>query len=289
MTLIADQRDPSSQVRRLVAATAWLDPVRAALDGLDSPTDVFFRVDGADRGHDRFDHLLGVFSARGLACDVAVDPAGLSGSLIGSLTGWGLVDGIRLHQRGRPRLYPGSQGGERSGGSTGSGLRAVQHVARDRSTLRREFAGLLDDVFTAPDNRCTPDLGALLISLGLTTLSRDSSAAPLGIAGLVEVPVTVAWSVPSRRPARARAELGRHLAGAIERPGPLGIQLRPALTDHDALVMIDQLLRLLRSHAYAVPTTLAQLAGPSTAATTRSVAAVAGGAGGLTLCPPVSA
>lgn len=215
----------------------WLDPVRLQLDALRHPTGVYFRDDHAGRRDDRLDVLLGLFSDRGLACDVAVDPDGLSPSTTDLLTGWGLVDGMRFHQHGG------------------------RDVVAGRETLRSTLGDLLDDVYTPDARGCTPRLASSLVGMGIRTLVTRAGAPSPRVPGLVELTVAVDW--PGRAAVgRTREVLGRELAAAVARPGPVGIGLHHLTAEEEQLDAVAALLGLLAGHEAATPTTITRLVGP---------------------------
>ena len=67
----------------------------------------------------------------------------------------------------------------------------------------------MEPIFTPPWNRCTIDTGTALAELGFRVLSRESRAEPLGVPGLLELPIHIDWV------RLAPVELGDRIAGAI--------------------------------------------------------------------------
>jgi hypothetical protein len=96
-----------------------------------------------------------------------------------------------------------------------------------------------------------------LTDLGFAVLSRDHTAEPLTIDGLVEVPVTLDWFAKTPNGAASLDEIGARLATQIaEHSAPIGVMLHHAVTDRDQLAMIDELLSLVGSHPAALSTSI---------------------------------
>lgn len=241
--------------------TGWLDPVRAALDGAPRPCPVFFRDDDAGWDDRALFALLDRFVARGLPVDVAVIPAEVTPGLVRGLKGRIRSSRVRVHQHGFAHLDHQSTGRRCEFGSSRGRAAQAADVAGGRDVLLDAFGTVLDPVFTPPWNRCTAVTGEVLTDHGIRVLSRDSSARPLGVRGLDEVPVTVDWFGRSRGVPWTRDELGARIAACVRGGGPVGVMLHHAVTDDGERARVDGLLELLATHPAAAPTTLVDLAG----------------------------
>ncbi len=110
-------------------------------------------------------------------------------------------------------------------------------------------------MFTPPWNRCTAVTGACLAALGFRVLSRESRAAPLGVAGLREVPVHVDWV---RLGSAVAAE---RLAAAIRTGRPAGVMFHHAEMDAASRAAAGELLAIAAGHERARPRSLLEVAG----------------------------
>jgi hypothetical protein len=95
-----------------------------------------------------------------------------------------------------------------------------------------------------------------LCNLGFRVLSRDRTAVPFGIDGLVEKPITVDWFGKSRGEPLTLAQIGEQIAGQISAGQTVGIMLHHAVTDAEQLRLIDRLLEVLGRHPSATSTSI---------------------------------
>jgi peptidoglycan/xylan/chitin deacetylase (PgdA/CDA1 family) len=201
---------------------SWLQPVEEALDAAREPVRVFFRDDDAGWDDTRLLALLDVFAAHDLPVDLAVIPAELHPALARELLA---RPGVGLHQHGLAHANHEREGRKCEFGPS----RGLEAQRRDIEAGRARLADLLGDrvdpIFTPPWNRCTPDTGTALAELGFRVLSRESRAEPLGVPGLVELPIHIDWV---RLPP---PELGSKIAGAIQSGGPLGLMFHHAVME----------------------------------------------------------
>ena len=235
----------------------WLDPVREALDAAAAPVDVFFRDDDAGWGDGRLLDLLDAFAVRGLVVDLAVIPAALEPALAAELRDGAELGEVRLHQHGYAHVNHEPAGRKCEFGPSRARAAQAFDLAAGRERLCELLDGALDPIFTPPWNRCTSDTGACLAELGFAALSRESRAAPVGIAGLRELPVHVDWV---RLPPTAEG-LGARLADAFRCGAPAGVMFHHAVMDRADLRRAGELLTLVAGHPRARPATMASLLG----------------------------
>jgi hypothetical protein len=232
--------------------TDWLAPVRSSLDARTSPATVFFRDDDVGWDDERLALLLDCFEVAGLPLDLAVIPAALSDSLAAALLAR-RASGPRLglHQHGWTHANHEVVGRKCEFGTARPLAMLYEDLRDGRQVLQGAFGQALDPIFTPPWNRCVPDLGQLLLDLGLTVLSRDATATPLGLTGLHECPVAVDWSARRGGLRRSPGEIAADLAKALASDRPSGVLFHHAVMDAPAREMTGQLLRLLAGHASA--------------------------------------
>src|SRR3954453_15945125 len=154
--------------------TAWLDPLRAALDAAPEPVTVFFRDDDAGWHDDRLDTLLDVFARRGVPIDLAAIPVAMTPALAASLlTRAERTQPLGLHQHGYAHVSHETEGRRCEFGPARPAAAQVADIADGRRRLVDLVVPALEPVFTPPWNRCTADTGAALVELGIDVLSRD--------------------------------------------------------------------------------------------------------------------
>jgi hypothetical protein len=241
--------------------SAWLDPLRAALDRRDEPARFFFRDDDAGWADDALEHLLAVFEAERTPLDVAAIPAALSDRTVRLLTGRqesGRND-LVVHQHGWAHADHQTEGRKCELGTARSPEQQAHDVARGRARLT-ELLGAVPPVFTPPWNRCAPWTGEVLRNLGFAVLSRDVTAGTLDVPGLVELPVTVDWSAKRHKVPVGRDGRGVLLAEAVLGPRPVGVMLHHEVLLDDDLADVAELLALVSAHPAAVVGHLDELA-----------------------------
>jgi peptidoglycan/xylan/chitin deacetylase (PgdA/CDA1 family) len=236
--------------------SAWLDPLRAALDATPGTVTFFFRDDDAGWRDDRLRRLLEVFDRREMPIDLAVIPCALGRTLAREL------GGRRLHQHGYAHVNH-----EPSGRSCEFGPARAEPAQRaDIESGRRRLEALLettvDPIFTPPWNRCTPETGRALLACGLRILSRESRAPALGVRRLAELPVHIDWFARRKGTRLTRAELGHAIAREALGGGPVGIMLHHAVMDGDERGAVAELLEVVAGRARVSP--MLELAWPLT-------------------------
>jgi peptidoglycan/xylan/chitin deacetylase (PgdA/CDA1 family) len=214
--------------------SAWLDPVRGALDETAAPVDVFFRDDDAGWRDDRLGALLDVFERRGVPVDVAAIPAAVGPRLAREL----LARGVAVHQHGWAHVDHEPTGRKCEFGPSRPRAEQLADIAAGAARLRDVAEPLLVPIFTPPWNRCTSATAECLAQLGLACLSREWRATPLE--GVPELPVDVDWL--------GRALVGERLADALREGGRAGVMLHHAAMDDVDLRRLDELVALLATH-----------------------------------------
>jgi hypothetical protein len=232
----------------------WLDPVTAALDAAPDPVDVFFRDDDAGWRDDRLLELLDLFDEHALPLDVAVIPAALDGTLAGLLRDRAGAR-LGLHQHGFAHRNHEPDGRRYEFGPSRPRAAQRRDIEAGAERLKALLGDALESIFTPPWNRCTTVTGQCLLELGFHVLSRESRAAPLGLAGLCELPVHVDWC------RLAPPEIAERLVRALREPGPVGVMFHHAVMDRADLARAGELLALLAQHPGCRPRTMREHCG----------------------------
>jgi len=235
--------------------------VRAGLDRAGAPVTVFFRNDDAGWADDRLEALLDLFARHGAPIDLAAIPEALEAPLASRLRARRAATGgsVGLHQHGLGHRNHEAEGRKcEFGPSRSVGVQRLD-IVRGRRLLSELLGPDLDPIFTPPWNRCTPDTGVCLAELGLV-LSRDATAAPLGIAGLREVSVSVDWFARRKGERIAREELGARIAARVGEPGPVGIMFHHAVMEQEDMSGAEELVALLADHPAVSLRTMGSLA-----------------------------
>ncbi len=230
---------------------SWLQPVQDALDSAPSAVPVFFRDDDAGWGHARLLVLLDAFAERGLPVDVAVIPAELDAGLARELR----ERTVGLHQHGLAHVNHEREGRRCEFGPARGAAVQRRDIAAGRERLADRLGDRVDPIFTPPWNRCTADTGRVLADLGFSVLSREARAEPLGVPGLLELPVSVDYVRLSPE------ELGTRIAAAIGDGAPVGLMFHHAVMDGADLRRAADLLSLLAGHGRAATGRMLDLLG----------------------------
>ena len=119
--------------------------------------------------------------------------------------------------------------------------------------MNEAFGDGWSPVFTPPWNRCTAGTGRCLAQLGFVALSRESRAAPLGVPGLLELPVCVDWV--RLEPREAAERIGQAIGGGK----PVGVMFHHAVMDDLPLARAGALVDLLAGHESARPAPMMRL------------------------------
>ncbi len=192
-----------------MSTTAWLDPVRAALDALGARGEtrpVFFRDDDGGWDDDALTRLLDRFETAGVPIDVAVIPDAIRASTAQALArraGRGL---LHLHQHGLAHTNHEPEGRSWEFGPSRSTAEQYADIERGRRRLDELLGPASEPIFTPPWNRCGPDSGDHLAAAGIAVLSRDATAPALGHAQVREVRIDVDWFGKARGERWTRGE-----------------------------------------------------------------------------------
>jgi hypothetical protein len=234
---------PARGSRPAVTAPArWLAPISRALDAAAAPVPFFFRDDDAGWGDARLLALLDLFAARSTWVDLAVIPRELDAGLARELAA---REGVGLHQHGLAHVNHEPVGRKCEFGPARGVARQRADIAEGRDRLRAMLGARLDPIFTPPWNRCTLETGRYLAQLGFRALSREARAEPLGVPGLLELPVCVDWVRLDPEDA------ARRIAERILTGRPVGVMLHHAVMDDASLARAGDLLALLAGHQSA--------------------------------------
>ena len=236
---------------------SWLQPVERALDEAAAAVPVFFRDDDAGWGDARLVALLDAFAERGLPVDLAVIPAELDAGLARELR----ARLVGLHQHGLAHVNHEREGRKCEFGPARDAAAQRRDVVAGRTRLAALLGDRVDPIFTPPWNRCTADTGRVLAELGFAALSREARAAPLGVPGLRELPVSVDWFAHRHGVRLSPSELGGRIADAIAAGPPVGVMFHHAIMDAAELGRASELLGLLAGHERASPAPMMELIG----------------------------
>jgi predicted glycosyltransferase len=226
----------------------WLRPLLAALAAAVEPVTFFFRDDDAGWTSPQLFALLDRFTAEGVPIDLAVIPTALDGELATELARRRAYAPIGIHQHGYAHVNHEPVGRSCEFGPARGEDEQRRDIEAGRTRLRELLGPDVDPVFTPPWNRCTTATGACLVDFGFAAVSRDSTAEPLGVPGLAELPVSVDWYGRRKGLRLTRAELGGRLATAVNAGGPVGMMLHHAELGDDELRDTSELLRVLEGN-----------------------------------------
>jgi hypothetical protein len=229
--------------------TAWLDPLREALDEAPTPVTFFFRDDDAGWRDDRLATLLDVFTERGVPIDLAAIPLDMTPELAGALGARAGETGlVGIHQHGYAHANHEAEGRRCEFGPSRPDGAQLRDIGDGRRRLRELLGPVLQPIFTPPWNRCTAATGACLVELGVEVLSRDRTAGALALPGLAELPVQVDWFAKRRGKRLSRAAVGELLGARASEPAPLGVMLHHAVMDLEDMAAVGELLDLVAAH-----------------------------------------
>jgi len=230
--------------------SAWLERVARALDERAAPLEVFFRDDDAGWSDERLFALMTLFERHELPLDLAVIPEAIEADTAARLAHRARVSGLLgLHQHGFAHSDHETEGRPCEFGPSRSEADQRADIASGRERLLMLFGPELDPIFTPPWNRCTRTTGACLIDAGIPVLSRDATAAPLGVPGLAECPIASDWLKRRQGVPLTRDEWAASFADVIGRAvDPVGVMLHHAVMDEGNREALGDLLDLLRRH-----------------------------------------
>jgi hypothetical protein len=232
--------------------SAWLRPLREALDAAPEPVTFFFRDDDAGWRDGRLMALLDVFAARAVPIDVAAIPVDMAADIASALVDRAeRTQPLGLHQHGYAHVSHETEGRKCEFGPARPFAAQLADIGAGRRRLQELLGPALGPVFTPPWNRCTADTGACLVELGVAVLSRDRTAVALELDGLRELPVQVDWFAKRKGVMLGRDAIGEQLAARAGEPAPLGVMLHHAEMDTEDLTAMSELLDLICAHQRA--------------------------------------
>jgi hypothetical protein len=231
--------------------SAWLRPLRNALDAAPEPVTFFFRDDDAGWRDDRLMALLDVFAERAVPIDLAAIPLDMTPALADALVKRAETQPLRLHQHGYAHRSHETEGRKCEFGPARSAAEQLHDIGDGRRRLLELLGPALQPIFTPPWNRCTADTGAALVELGVDVLSRDRTAVALDVDGLRELPVQVDWFAKRKGVPLGRDAVGEQLAARAGEPAPLGVMLHHAEMDTEDLTAMSELLDVICAHERA--------------------------------------
>lgn len=244
----------------------WLDSLRVALDSQSSLVPTFFRDDDAGWNDDELRWMLDEFNRWTVPIHLAVIPAAVTPRLVKMLQQRIPSAGIHLHQHGSSHTNHESIGRKCEFGASRKYRLQFDDLQYGQRRLLHEFGDRIEPLFTPPWNRCTLDTGRALLELGFTTLSRDHTAAPLGLPGLSEVAVNVDWFASSHGRRIGFEPLGARMAHLVTSGEPLGVMLHHGVTAAEDRVRLSELLQLFTHHPKVVFQPIIKVAGGQTVA-----------------------
>ncbi len=232
----------------------WLTPVKEALNQLPKPVKFFFRNDDAGWRNDRLFPFLGFFEKYDLPIDLAVIPKAVDDRFAERLKQIKMAAPLRigLHQHGFSHQNRELEGRKCEFGIFRDFNAQYEDIRAGREHLENLIGGdLLDPIFTPPWNRCTIDTANALLLSGFEALSRDETADPFDIPGLIELPIRIDWFRKRKGEPLSRKAFGEYLAEGIRRGKTAGLMFHHAIMDDEDLRCLDELLYLLAAHSYA--------------------------------------
>jgi hypothetical protein len=225
----------------------WLDPLRRELDAAPRPVTFFLRDDDAGWDDDALIALLELFAGYAVPLDLAVIPAALGPELAAELRRRArrAPDLLGFHQHGYAHTNHEPTGRPCEFGPSRPPEAQRQDIESGARRLRRLLGEIVAPIFTPPWNRCTLSTATCLRELGFIALSRDSSAEPLELQGLQEIPVSVDWLAQRKGTRVSLREVGERLAAAARADGRVGVMLHHSLMGPDEREAVEALLALV--------------------------------------------
>lgn len=253
----------------MYSMTAWLDPLRQALDESDLPIDFFFRDDDVGWGNDEFRALLACFRGQSLPLDLAVIPSALTAELANEIRAANAEAPalVGVHQHGFSHTNHEVHGRKCEFGISRAQQDQFRDIQLGKMKVEALLGSALDPIFTPPWNRCTVTTGKCLRDLGFTVLSRDATAPSLALSGLKELPLSIDWFGKKNGERLSFQSLGMLMANRVKQKQHVGIMLHHELMNANERELLNDLLVLLAAHQQAHCKLMAQIAGGEAAAT----------------------
>jgi predicted deacetylase len=230
--------------------STWITPIARALDARATPVTVFFRDDDAGWGDEQLFALLTVFDGRAMPLDLAVIPDAIAPASAARLAHRARQSGLLgFHQHGFAHVDHEPTGRRCEFGPSRPREAQRHDIENGRQRLLTLFGAELDPIFTPPWNRCVAATATCLLEAGIAVLSRDRSAEPLGVEGLVECPIASDWLLKRKGVRVTRNDWAQEFARTIETAdAPLGVMLHHAVMDDEDREAFAVALELLRDH-----------------------------------------
>ena len=228
----------------------WLDPLRGALDESDTQIDFFFRDDDVGWANDEFRALLACFRRHSVPLDIALIPNVLTAAFAGEIRA--VHDEapalIGIHQHGFSHTNHELVGRKCEFGTSRTYDDQARDIQLGKTKLEAMLGSALDPIFTPPWNRCTDITAACLTELGFRVLSRDSTATPLTLSELKELPISIDWWAKKKGERLSFQALGTLMAKAVKEQQRVGIMLHHERMSADERDRLTELLFLVSTH-----------------------------------------
>ncbi len=208
--------------------SAWLEPLRLALQRECVPRIFFFRDDDGGWGNERLYPLLDLFADFEVPIDLALIPIAVTHGLARELQRRIEQSPRRLglHQHGLSHQNHQPQGRKSEFGAARSKIRQSTDITLGDRRLRALLGDWIDPIFTPPWNRCTQVTVDLLAESGFRVLSRDITAGRVRLGSLIEVPISIDWCKQRRGGRINKLDLGELLAARVcTQSSPIGVML----------------------------------------------------------------
>ena len=242
--------------------TAWLDPLREALDESNTFIDFFFRDDDIGWATGEFRALLACFRRYSVPLDLAAIPNVLTSELADEICTLHAQSPALLgvHQHGFSHTNHEVSGRKCEFGAARVYEDQYRDIKRGKIRLEALLGSVLDPIFTPPWNRCTETTAACLRELGFRVLSRDATATSFGLSDLKELPISIDWFAKKKGERLSFHSLGRVIAKTVKQTQQVGIMLHHELINSGERDHLNDLLFLLSTHRQARCTLMAEMA-----------------------------
>jgi hypothetical protein len=242
--------------------TAWLDPLREALDESETFIDFFFRDDDVGWATGEFRALLACFQSCSVPLDIAAIPNVLTTELADEICTLHAQSPALLgvHQHGFAHTNHEVSGRKCEFGASRVYRDQYRDIKRGKIQLEALLGSVLDPIFTPPWNRCTETTAACLSELGFRVLSRDETASSFGLSNLKELPISIDWFAKKKGERLSFQSLGSLIAKTVKQTQQVGIMLHHELMNADERHHFNDLLFLLSTHRQARCKLMAEMA-----------------------------
>lgn len=242
--------------------TAWLDPLREALDESNTFIDFFFRDDDIGWATGEFRALLACFRRYSVPLDLAAIPNVLTSELADEICTLHAQSPALLgvHQHGFSHTNHEVSGRKCEFGAARVYEDQYRDIEHGKIRLEALLGSVLDPIFTPPWNRCTETTAACLRELGFRVLSRDATATSFGLSDLKELPISIDWFAKKKGERLSFHSLGRVIAKTVKQTQQVGIMLHHELMNSGERDHLNDLLFLLSTHRQARCTLMAEMA-----------------------------